>query len=243
MIFDFRDMAFGWPGQADLFAGFDLTLKPRDRLAILGGNGSGKTTLARCLGGLLQARGAISCDGLDWQSIPLDQRVAAVQIVAQRPHLQLSGRGHTLREEVAFGPENLNLAPGDIKCRVDEAMELLGLTKLAGRDCRRLSGGETQRAVLAGALAMRPALLILDEPMTDLDAETRDRLAGHLRALPWDMAVVALDVGHFVWMEGLIEDYRILSGGYLGPAIAAADLPNTPLPPEIVRQKPPGSLP
>ena len=90
----------------------------------------------------------------------------------------------------------------EIARRTDEAMALLGLTHLARRNCRHLSGGETQRVVLAGALAMRPKLLILDEPMTDLDQQTRDALVRHLHDLPWQMAMVFLDVAAQPWMRG-----------------------------------------
>nr|WP_272874545.1 ABC transporter ATP-binding protein [Paracoccus shandongensis] len=211
-----------------------MTLGPGDRLAILGGNGSGKTTLGRCLGGRLEGRGTVTCDGRDWRTLGRAERVAAVQCVAQRPHLQLSGRAFTVREEIAFGPENLGLPPAAIADRVDEAMALLDLAALAHRDCRRLSGGETQRVVLAGALAMRPGLLILDEPMTDLDAETRDRLAGHLGALSARMAVVVLDIGCFDWMAGLIGRFRILDAGSLGAPLTGEELRTAPLPPAIL---------
>lgn len=237
MSFAFHGLSLAWPGAAPLFRQVDLSLRPGDRLAILGGNGSGKTTLGRCLAGRLPCSGRILCDGKPWGDHPRSAQAALVQSVAQQPHLQLSGRGLTVREEIAFGPENLRLPPPEIARRVDEAIALLGLAPLADRDCRHLSGGETQRMVLAGALAMRPRLLILDEPMTDLDADIRTALAAHLRALPWDMAVVVLDIGWHDWMEGLAQSVAVLHGGRLSAPFPAAELPGMALPEEILLPK------
>lgn len=235
MRFEFRDLSFAWPNGTGVFNRVNLTLEPGDRFALLGGNGSGKTTLGRCLAGRLGCSGSIRCDGRPWAEYPRSAQAALVQSVAQQPHLQLSGRGLTVREEIAFGPENLGLSPSEIAGRVDEAMELLGLARLAHRDCRHLSGGETQRTVIAGALAMRPSLLVLDEPMTDLDAETRDALAAHLRTLPWDMAVVFLDVGWQAWMVDLVKGFLVLDRGRLDGPFTPGDLPSRDLPAAIIR--------
>ena len=127
------------------------------------------------------------------------------------------------------------LPSAQIRDRVDEAMAFLGLSHLAGRDCHRLSGGETQRAVLAGALAMRPELLILDEPMTDLDAESRDGLAAHLRELPWSMTMIVLDIGYQDWMEDLVPRHLLLDAGQVQGPFDSAELFSRPLPERLLR--------
>lgn len=240
MRLEVEALGFARPGERPLFEGLGFRLDRGARLAILGGNGSGKSTLGRCLAGLLPVRGRLRWNGAPWEALPRAEHARTVQYVGQRPHLQLSGRGFTLREEIAFGPENLGLPAGEIRARVEEAMAFLGLAHLAERDCHRLSGGETQRAVLAGALAMRPQLLILDEPMTDLDAESRDGLAAHLRDLPWEMTVIFLDIGYHDWMEDLVPAHLLLDAGrILGPfdtaGLFGGPLPDRLLLPETVR--------
>lgn len=213
-----RDLVLAHRGQPPVLTGAALALHPGDRLVILGENGSGKTTLGRALAGLMApAQGSIRWQGRDWADYSRAERAGLVQFVGQQPWLQLSGRAFTLREEIAFGPENLCLPRAEILRRTDEAMELLGLTHLARRNCRQLSGGETQRLVLAGALAMRPRLMILDEPMTDLDIEARAALARHLHELPWQMAAVFLDVAEQDWMRGLVRDRLAIRDGGLHP--------------------------
>lgn len=234
MSLEVRDLTFAWPGTRPLFEAVGFDLGRGGRLAVLGGNGSGKSTLARCLAGLLPASGTLRWRGAPWDALSRADRAAAVQYVCQRPHLQLSGRALTVREEIAFGPENLGLAPTEVRARVAQAMDLLGLGHLAGRNCQRLSGGETQRVVLAGALAMRPQLLILDEPMTDLDAESRDALVAHLRDLPWKMGLIVLDIGWHEWMDGLIADFLLLDDGRISGPLTAEALFNAPLPAPIL---------
>lgn len=234
MTLEAGGLGFAWPGREPLFEGLDLRLGRGERLAVLGGNGSGKSTLGRCLAGFLPVQGRLHWNGRPWAALSRAEHAVAVQYVGQRPHLHLSGRGFTLREEIAFGPENLGLPAGEIRARVDEAMAFLGLSQLAARDCRRLSGGETQRAVLAGALAMRPDLLILDEPMTDLDAESRDGLAAYLRDLPWKMTVIFLDIGYHGWMKDLAPRHLLLDAGQVQGPFGTADLFDRPLPDRIL---------
>lgn len=219
MTLDVQGLTFAYPARPPVFADVALRLAPGERIAILGGNGSGKTTLGRCLAGWQSGTaGAITWAGRPWTALDPGARAGTVQYVGQRPHLQLSGRAFTLREEVAFGPENLCLERDEIAARVEEALESLRLTGLAGRDCLTLSGGELQRLAIAGALALRPELLVLDEPTTDLDAEAREGLVAHLRALPRAMALVVLDLGPQRWMEGFIDRYLVLAESRLqGP--------------------------
>ncbi|RCW81743.1 ATP-binding cassette domain-containing protein [Paracoccus lutimaris] len=227
-----RDLTLSHPGQPPILRGAALDLRPGDRLAILGGNGAGKTTLGRALAGLIAPmQGQILWNDRAWYEHRRAERAGMVQFVGQQPWLQLSGRAFTVREEIAFGPENLCLPRSEIARRTDEAMELLGLTHLARRNCRHLSGGETQRLVLAGALAMHPQLLVLDEPMIDLDLQTRETLAGHLNNLPWQMAVVFLDVAAQPWMRGLVRDQLEIRDGGLQPPQPDPAPPEIPVPP------------
>lgn len=232
MTLTVRDLTLTHPGQPPVLSGASLELRPGDRLAILGDNGAGKTTLGRALAGLMApAQGAIQWDGRAWADYSRAERAGLVQFVGQNPWLQLSGRAFTLREEIAFGPENLCLPRAEIARRTDEAMELLGLTHLARRNYRHLSGGETQRLVLAGALAMRPQLLVLDEPMTDLDIEMRAALTRHLHDLPWQMAMVFLDVAEQPWMQGLVPHRLTIRDGGLHPPLPEAPAPAIAPPP------------
>lgn len=219
MTLEVRGLGFAYPARPPVFTDVALRLAPGERVAVLGGNGAGKSTLGRCLAGWqVGTAGAVTWEGRPWGTLDPAARADAVQFVGQRPHLQLSGRAFTVREEVAFGPENLCLAPAEIAAQVEEALASLRLTDLAERNCLTLSGGEMQRLAIAGALALRPALLVLDEPTTDLDAEAREGLIAYLRRLPRTMTLVVLDLGPQRWMEGFIDRYLLLAEGRLhGP--------------------------
>jgi energy-coupling factor transporter ATP-binding protein EcfA2 len=149
---------------------------------IAGASGSGKTTLLRCINGLIprsykaELSGSILLDGEDYSCRPLAEVSQVVGTVLQDPERQILGA--YVRNEVAFGLENLGLPRPDIARRIDETLDYLGILGLQDRETFSLSGGEKQKVALAGVLAMRPAVLALDEPLANLDsASARDALA------------------------------------------------------------------
>lgn len=186
-------------GATSVLNGVSLSIRKGERVAILGGNGCGKSTLARWLAGWLEnsahilARGRLTWNGKPWADYSAIDRTSAVQLVGQFPAQHLSGRAFTVAEEVAFGPENLGLPAAEIVYRRDAALAACRLDNLAGRDPFSLSGGEQQRLVIAAALALRPELLILDEPFSNLDPEAREHTAEVLRDLGKDVTLVVID--------------------------------------------------
>jgi energy-coupling factor transporter ATP-binding protein EcfA2 len=149
---------------------------------IAGASGSGKTTLLRCINGLIprsykaDVSGGILLNGEDYSGRPLAEVSQVVGTVLQDPERQILGA--YVRNEVAFGLENLGLPRDEIARRIDETLEYLGIDALQHRETFSLSGGEKQKVALAGVLAMRPTVLALDEPLANLDsASAHDALA------------------------------------------------------------------
>lgn len=225
-------LTFAYPGHPPILRDVGLEMGAGDLVAVCGANGSGKSTLARLVAGLEPApEGTVLCwNDRSWREWSAVDRTRAVQFVGQRPDLQISGRGATLREEVAFGPENLCLDVAEIRRRVSQALALMDLDALAERDCRSLSGGETQRLAIACALAMRPHLLVLDEPATDIDAEASQALANLLRDPPWPMATIIFDIALRDPLASAITRWFGLSSGTLSKVGARAALPPRPFP-------------
>ena len=156
--------------------GVDLTIERGEFVALIGPNGSGKSTLVRHLNGLLlPTAGTVRVDGLSttdprhlWE---IRQRVG---MVFQNPDNQFVAS--TVEEDVAFGPENHAVPPEEIRQRVDEALTLVGLSDCHSRPPQMLSGGQRQLVAVAGALADRPAGIVLDEPTSMLDPPGRHRI-------------------------------------------------------------------
>ena len=217
-------LSYAYSGAAPVFRDVSLAMGAGERIGIFGPNGAGKSTLARCLAGWLTGQGDLLWDRRPWPDFPPDERAHLVQLVDQDPRLQLSGRAFTVRDEIAFGPENLCLERGEIGARVDEALAALDLEALAHRDPTTLSGGETQRVILAGALAMRPRLLVLDQPSTDLDAQGCALLANYLAALPAGIAVVVIDTGPHRWLIPLVSRVFVLDRQRLVEVATASDI-------------------
>jgi cobalt/nickel transport system ATP-binding protein len=153
-----------------VLAGADLSVAAGGRLALLGANGCGKTTVLRCLSGALRPqRGVVTRDGapVSYSVRGLRRHRQAVQLVMQDPDDQLFAA--SVGQDVSFGPLNLGLGRAEAADRVAEALALLSIGHLRDRPTHLLSFGERKRVALAGAMAMRPAVLALDEPTAGLD--------------------------------------------------------------------------
>ena len=156
-------------------------------VAIFGENGSGKSTLAQLMAGWYpdflpgEIEGTGTLLGNPIGQLSLVEQSSTIQLVQQSPYLQLSGCTFSVEEEVAFGPENLCLTETEIMQRIDAALTLTECQLLRHRHPGTLSGGETQRVVIASALAMQPKILILDEAFSRLTAPATAMLLARLQ--------------------------------------------------------------
>ncbi len=147
--------------------GIDFSVSDGEFVLLCGPNGSGKTTLIRLISGLLKPTlGSVHVNGFDPIRESREVR-RIVGMVFQDPDNQIIGE--TVKEDVAFGPENLGLTVREIDERVDRSLELMGLKNLSEKPCFLLSGGEKRRLAIAGVLAMQPKVILFDEPFSFLD--------------------------------------------------------------------------
>lgn len=179
-----RGVHAGYPGTPQVLDCVSLAVGTGQRVAILGANGSGKTTLLRVLsGGHRPDEGSVISDGavLRHDRRGLTAHRQRVQLVMQDPDDQLFSAD--VRSDIAYGPTNLGLEDDDIRARVEEALEVLSLTDLAERPVHRLSFGQRKRVAVAGALAMHPTVLLLDEPTAGLDPAGAEEMLAAVAAL------------------------------------------------------------
>ncbi len=160
--------------------GLDTTLHAGERIALVGGNGAGKSTLLRLLAGIIVAReGEVTIDGRSTRSVSAREMATTAAYLAQHPQLMfLKG---TVRDDIALFPRSHRMP--DTDAIVQRVLDRVGLVPLAERDGRTLSGGQQRRATLAVGLAMRPKLLLLDEPTSSLDTQSRDDVTTMLAEL------------------------------------------------------------
>jgi energy-coupling factor transport system ATP-binding protein len=174
----------------------NLTIRENSFMAIMGRNGSGKSTLARLLNGLiLPDRGEVTVDGLSSQKadnlVEIRKRVG---LLFPDPDSQLLS--NLVEEEIAFGPENLGLNPGEIRTRVDTALKTVSMEDYAKYPPYLLSGGQKQKLGIASLLAMQPAYLILDEPFSMLDPGGRKELLALLLTMRRELNIALILITH-----------------------------------------------
>lgn len=186
----------------------DLAISAGEWVAIVGPNGSGKSTLAKHLNALLlPTAGRVWVDGLDTSDPKLVWEVRRrVGMVFQNPDNQIVAT--VVEEDVAFGPENLGVPPDELRRRVDESLARVGMSAHARREPYQLSGGQKQRVAVAGALAMHPACLVLDEATSMLDPAGRADVLSLVRQLNRRLGLTVVQITHHM-DEALVAD-RVL---------------------------------
>lgn len=169
-VLELREVSFRYPDGSVGLDGCTISIQRGKRVALLGANGAGKTTLFLHLNGILRPReGIVLFNGtaLDYSRQGLHNLRSRVGLVFQNPDSQLFSA--SVREDVSFGPLNLGLDNETVRSRVEEALHAVGMTACAEKPVHNLSYGQKKRVCIAGVLAMRPEVLILDEPMAGLD--------------------------------------------------------------------------
>ncbi len=173
-------VTYTYPDGQTALRDVSFQLEEGESVAVIGGNGAGKSTLLLHLNGFLAPqRGSVHVGGLQVARETMVPVRRAVGMVFQNPDDQLFMS--TVRDDVAFGPTNMGLPPGEIEQRVHAALDTVGATHLQARPPHRLSGGEKRSVAIAGVLAMSPSILVLDEPSDGLDPAARRRLINLLR--------------------------------------------------------------
>lgn len=166
-MIEIKNLDHHYPDGTHALKGITLTIQKGEFLLICGPNGSGKTTLIRLISGLLKpTAGSLHVNGLNPVSDSREVR-RLVGMVFQDPDSQIVGE--TVKEDIAFGPENLGLPLKEITERVNWALQVMGLKELSEKPCYLLSGGEKRRLSIAGVLAMKPQVILFDEPFSFLD--------------------------------------------------------------------------
>lgn len=216
-------LSYSYPGaDTPALQDIDLEIDPGQIVGVLGANGSGKSTLCRVLNGTIpqffkgEFRGRVTVAGMDATQAPLSELAAQVGLVFDDPFNQLSGARFTVREEVAFGLENLGLPRQLMVERIEQTLALTGLSELAERSPFELSGGQMQRLAIASILAMRPQVLVLDEPTAHLDpGGAREVLAAMAEMVGQGMATLIIADQHVEWLADSATRLVVLREGRL----------------------------
>jgi energy-coupling factor transport system ATP-binding protein len=176
------DLRFAYASGVEALRGVSLTIRQGEFVGVIGQNGSGKTTLVKHFNGLLKpSAGTLRLLGIDTRTKGVAELARHAGYVFQNPDHQIFC--NTVREEITFGPRNIGMAAAEIEASLAHVIELLNLSGLEDRHPFRLSRGERQRLAIASLLAMRPRVLILDEPTGGQDRQQVNRLLATLRTL------------------------------------------------------------
>ena len=196
-IIDVKNLSFRYKESQEYYDVKDITfhVKRGEWLSIVGHNGSGKSTTIRLIDGLLEAEsGEIVIDGQRLTEENVWNIRRQIGMVFQNPDNQFVGA--TVEDDVAFGLENQGLSRQEMQKRVEEALDLVGMLDFKKREPARLSGGQKQRVAIAGVVALRPAILILDEATSMLDPEGRRELIETVKGIRKDYDMTVISITH-----------------------------------------------
>ncbi len=201
----------------EVLHGLSFEIEKGSFTAIIGHNGSGKSTLAKLLCGMLTPSGGkvfVDCDG---KMLSTDDEESFFEIrknfgmVFQNPDNQLVAT--VVEEDVAFAPENMGVAPAEIRKRVDEALSIVGLSEYALHDTHKLSGGQKQRVAIAGILAMLPECIIFDESTAMLDPRGREEIIATIKKLQSEHGITVILITHYMNEAAQADRIIVIDGG------------------------------
>jgi len=224
-----RELGFKYTGaKKPAIQNVNLSISGNEFILLTGPSGCGKTSLCRCLNGLIpnfyqgEWTGKLLVDRLDVTTEPTSELSRKVGYVFQNPENQLFAL--TVEKDIAFGPENLGFSRDEIRNRVDEAMKItstLGLRELAPYE---LSGGQQQRVALAGVLAMKPSIIVLDEPTSFLDPRTAEDVMRAADSLRRELGLTIVVVEHRLDLVARYAERIVVMDG--GKIVADGNLEN-----------------
>jgi cobalt/nickel transport system ATP-binding protein len=209
-----ENLRYRYPDGTPALRGVDLTIQPGQKIGLVGPNGSGKSTLLMCLGGLLRGEGVIRVDGVELTTAWTNAARKRIGLIFQNPDDQLFMP--VLADDLAFGPVNLGLDPAEVRRRVAESASQMGLTEMLDRPPHHLSMGQKRTAAIATVLAMRPDLLLMDEPSSNLDPRWRRRLIDLLASLQAALLIASHDlalIGRVCETVRVIDEGTIVAQG------------------------------
>ena len=224
-IIDVKNLSFRYKENQEYYDVKDITfhVKRGEWLSIVGHNGSGKSTTIRLIDGLLEAEsGEIVIDGQRLTEENVWNIRRQIGMVFQNPDNQFVGA--TVEDDVAFGLENQGLSRQEMKKRVEEALDLVGMLDFKKREPARLSGGQKQRVAIAGVVALRPSILILDEATSMLDPEGRRELIETVKGIRKDYDMTVISITHDLEEVAMSDRVLVMKKGSIESTSSPRDL-------------------
>ena len=216
-----KNLSFTYPDGTEALKNVNIQIKKGEKIAIMGPNGAGKSTLFSHFNGLTEPTSGhveIDSEKIIFEREKLLEVRQKVGIVFQDPNDQLFAP--TVKEDVAFGPMNLGLDYDEVKNRIVESLEMVGMTGFEEKTPHHLSGGQQKRIAIAGIVAMRPEIMILDEPTAGLDPEGVDKVLDILNKLNEEGISIVISSHDIEMVNSFADKIYVLYGGEI---IASGD--------------------
>ena len=220
-----QNVSYRYPDGTPALDNCSLKVRRGSRTAVLGTNGAGKTTMLLHLNGILRhSTGQVLCSGvpLDYSRAGMKKLRSLVGLVFQNPDSQLFSA--SVREDVSFGPMNMGLPEREVRMRVEEGLLAVGMTESADRPVHNLSYGQKKRVCIAGVLAMKPEIVVLDEPMAGLDAAMQEELLTVLNRLHSAGMTIIIATHDLDFAYGWADDGIVMEAGRLLTQGAPAEI-------------------
>ena len=219
------NFSYGYPDGTAALSDITLSIEHGQKVVLIGPNGAGKSTLLLVMAGFVKGTGKVLVDGLEINRKNLRKIRACLGSCLENPDDQLFMP--TLFDDVAFGPLNMGLEPDQVKARVAEALETVGLAKMADKAPHHLSAGQKRAAAIATVLAMQPKIITLDEPDGSLDPRNRNHLMKLLSSLSQTLIIATCNMTFAAGLADravLIDKGRIIADGDAKEIMSDSDL-------------------